>query len=157
MQKGFTFRIKIGECELEIYGTREEVLKTINELPDLVVNVNKAFETVKPKTVATLTVKTEPTKENKRTEKYPKIPPAASCEDAVVKTLETDWGKWRPRTIDEIREALRANGLDYPGRVLTGSLMGLAKKEKVRRWNTDTGFVYILVEKDTLAPPGETE
>jgi hypothetical protein len=156
-QGNFGFRVKMGEHEVEINGTREEVLKTIDELPNLIINVHKAFENVKPKTVATLTVKTEPAKAEAQTHKYPKISRTENCDEAIVKLLETDWGKWRPRTIDELKEALQANGLNYPGRILAGVLVGLVKKEKIRRWNTDAGFVYILVEEEALKPRGEIE
>lgn len=157
MPTDFAFRVKIGEYEVEIKGTREEVKKTIEELPALITNVNKAFEIIKPKTVATLTVKTGTTKEETHTQKYPKITPTESCDEAVIRVLETDWGKWRPRTLDELREALQANGLNYSGRVLAGVLMGLVKKGKVRRWNTDAGFVYILVEEEALTVRKEAE
>lgn len=157
MPADFAFRVKIGEYEVEIKGTREEVKKTIEELPTLITNVNKAFEIVKPKTVATLTIKTGTAKEETHTQKYPKISPTENCDEAVVRILETDWGKWRPRTLDELREALQANGLNYSGRVLAGVLMGLVKKGKIRRWNTDAGFVYILVEEEALAVRKEAE
>jgi hypothetical protein len=157
MQGEFAFRIKIGEYEVEIRGTREEVLKTVEQLPSLISNVHKAFESAKPKTVATLTVKTEPSKAEPHAQKYPKIPPTENCEEAIIRILETDWGKWRPRTIDELREALQANGLTYSGRVLTGVLMGIVKKGKIRRWNTDAGFVYILAEGEALEPEGGVE
>jgi hypothetical protein len=153
----FAFRVKIGEYEVEIKGTREEVKKTIGELPTLITNVNKAFEIVKPKTVATLTVKTGTAKEETHTQKYPKISSTENCDEAVVRILETDWGKWRPRTLDELREALQANGLNYSGRVLARVLMSLVKKEKIKRWNTDAGFVYILVEEEALAVRKEAE
>ena len=58
-KEGFAFRIKMGEYEVELKGTHEEVTKTIENLPSLVPNIHKAFETIKPKTIATLTVKTE--------------------------------------------------------------------------------------------------
>jgi hypothetical protein len=157
MQGSFAFRIKIGEHEVELRGTREEVLKTIDDLPRLITNVHKAFESAKPKTVATLTVKTESAKTETQTQKYPKIAPTGDCEEAIIKTLETDWGKWRPRTIDELKEALKANGQEYLGRVLAGALNGLVKKGKIRRWNTDSGFVYILVEQETLVVKGEAQ
>jgi hypothetical protein len=149
----FTFRIKLAEHEVEINGTRDEVLKTIEDLPNLVTKVSKAFETAKPKTVATLTVKTEAPKEDTLSakEKYPKILQTENCDEAILRILETDWGKWRPRTVDELRGALKANGLQYSGRVLANVLMGLAKKQKVRRWQTDAGYVYILAEKEALA------
>jgi hypothetical protein len=157
MPTDFAFRVKIGEYEVEIKGTREEVKKTIEELPILITNVNKAFDIIKPKTVATLTVKTGTTKEETHTQKYPKITPTENCDEAVIRVLETDWGKWRPRTIDELREALQANGLNYSGRVLATVLMGLVKKGKIRRWNTDAGFVYILVEEEALSIRKEAE
>jgi len=147
----FAFRVKLGEYEVEICGSREEVLKTIQNLPSLMINVQKAFEAAKPKTVATLTVKTEQTKDSDvLKEKYPKILQTEKFDEATLKILETDWGKWRPRRIDELREALNANGMKTTGRSLARILMDLAKRGKVRRWSTDTGYVYILAEKEAL-------
>jgi hypothetical protein len=147
----FCFRARMGEFEIEINGQHAEVLRTIEELPSLMINVHKAFESAKPKKVTMLTVKTEaPKQETVASEKYPKILPTESYDEAILRILETDWGKWRPRTFDELKEALRTNGMDYPGRTLAAVLMGLVKKEKVRRWNTDTGNVYILAEKEAL-------
>jgi len=151
-QKGnFAFRVKMGEYEVEVNGTREEVLKTIKELPSLMAEVYKAFEGLKPRTTATLTVKTAAAKEKTPVQKYPKILHAKSCSEAVLNVLETDWGKWRPRTFAELKEALKANGLRYPGRTLAGVLLGLVRKGKVRRWKTDAGHVYILAEEEILA------
>ncbi len=150
---GYAFRIKIGEYEVEIKGTQEEVAKTIENLPTWILNVHKAFENVKPKTVATLTVKTEPTSKGEQdapSKSFPKIVSATSPANAVVKILETDWGKWRPRTVDELKEAMKANNLPYAGRILTKTLAKLAEKGIVRRWNTNTGFVYILAEKKPM-------
>jgi hypothetical protein len=148
----------MGEYEVEIQGKREEVLKTLQDLPSLIDNVDKAFEHVRPKKITTLTVKTEPGKEERvSAEKYPKISPTENYEEAVIRILETDWGKWRPRTIDELRDALKANGLDYPGRMLAGILMGFVKNEKIRRWNTDAGYVYILAEKEAFLTRGATQ
>jgi len=150
------FRVRMGDYEVEIHGKREDVLKTLTDLPSLIDNVNKAFENVKPKKITTLTVKTEPAKEESKSQKYPKISPTENYEEAIVQVLQTDWGKWRPRTIDELRETLKANGMDYPGRMLTGILMGLVKNEKIRRWNTDAGYVYILAENEAFRTRGAT-
>src|SRR4030067_401691 len=108
---GFAFRIKIGEYEVEIRGKHDEVTKTIENLPGLVANVQKAFENLKPKTVATLTVKTEPTKSESSesvAQSYPKIASAANCEEAMLRILETDWGRGRPRTMEELEEGGKA-------------------------------------------------
>jgi hypothetical protein len=146
----------MGEYEIELNGNREEVIKTIEDLPNLMNNVHKAFETAKPRKVTTLTVKTEAPKEEKTpSQKYPRISATENYDEAVLRILETDWGKWRPRTIDELKEALKANGMDYPGRMLATVLMGFVKQEKIRRWNTDAGNVYILAEKETLGLRGK--
>ena len=144
----------MGEYEIELCGTREDVTKTIEELPNLVANVHKAFDGVKPKTVTTLTVKAESGKKEPSKQSYPRIQSSGSCDEAVLRLLETDWGKWRPRTLDELKAALDANGVRFGGRFLAGVLMELVKKEQIRRWNTDAGFVYILVEKEAVAPRG---
>ena len=149
-QKNFVFRVKMGEYEVEINVTREEVLKTIEELPSLTVNVHKAFESLKPKTVATLTLKKEGAKEEALMQKYPKILRTEKCDEAILRILETDWGKWRPRTVTELKDALKENKLKFSGRILAGVLMGLVRKRKVRRWKTDAGYVYILAEKEAL-------
>ena len=159
--EGFAFRIKLGDYEVEITGTPEEVTKTLKDLPNLVANVHKAFESVKPKTVATLTVKTEPTAKSKEKTKapaqaYPKITGVVNCQEAVLGLLETDWGKWRPRTMEELNDAMKANKITYTKRTLERTLNKLADKGKVRRWNTNTGFVYILAEKKTSSAGGES-
>jgi len=147
----FVFRVKMGEYELEISGTREEVLRTVEELPSLIGDVDKAFEGLKSKTVAKLTVKTEADKREALMHKYPKVLRTEKCDEAFLRILESDWGKWRPRTIEELKEALKANELSFSGRILAGVLMGLVRKGKVMRWKTDAGYVYILAEKEALA------
>lgn len=157
----FAFRIKLGDYEVEIKGTHEEVTKTIQNLPDLVANIQKAFEVAKPKTVTTLTVKTEPPivstqaipKADAQT--YPKVRAAASCEEAILRLLETDWGKWRPRTMEELKDAMQSNNIKYTKRDLAATLNTLAEKSLVRRWSTNTGFVYILAEKKPPSHGGE--
>lgn len=159
---GFAFRIKLGDYEVEIKGTREEVTETIQNLPDLVANIQKALEVAKPKTIATITVKTEPTEADAKTapktttQSYPKVKSATTCEDAVLRLLETDWGKWRPRTMEELKDAMKANSIKYTKRGLAGTLNTLAEKGMVRRWSTNTGFVYILAEKKTSSTGGKT-
>ena len=158
--ENFAFRVKIGEYEVEITGTHEEVTKTLENLPHLITTVHKAFENVRPKTVATLTVKTEPTPKDKAAQKtpsqtYPKIKSVANCEDAVLRLLETDWGKWRPRTMEELNDAIKANDIKYTTRNLEATLNKLADKGMVRRWSTNAGFVYILAEEKPSSGGGE--
>ena len=132
MEMPFSFRVKMGEQEIEISGTREEVIKTIEELPSLVASISKAFESTKNVGTASKSV----------TSAYPSIS-AGGCSEAVLQLLETDWGK-EPRTLTEIGEALKANALHYPSSTLSGVLAWLVRKNKIKRWKADKGYVYVL-------------
>jgi len=147
----FAFRLKTGDYEVEIDGSHEDVLNAIKDLPNLVTDIDKAFEKIKPKKFATLTVKTETAGAQKTPSKqYPQIQSSGKLDETVLRILETDWGKWRPRTIDELDEALKTNGIEQSPRTLAGVLMELVKKEKIKRWNTNAGNVYILAETEAL-------
>lgn len=124
----FSFRVRMGQQEIEISGTREEVIKTIEELLSLVASVSKAFESPKNREIAST---------------YPSISPSASCSEAVLKLLETDWGR-QARTLTELGEALKANAVHYPSTTLSGVLAWLLRKNKIKRWKTDRGYVYVL-------------
>jgi hypothetical protein len=148
----FGFRVRFGDFEVEVSGSREEVLRTVEMLPGLIVKVREAFEGLEPREKAKITVRTEAPKAEEKiiVQGFPKIAPTENCAEAVLRILESDWGKWRPRTVDELKKVLVANGLNFPGRVLSAALLGLVRKGTVRRWNTNAGYVYILAEKEVL-------
>ncbi|MCK4884590.1 hypothetical protein KAS24_00840 [Candidatus Bathyarchaeota archaeon] len=132
MEMPFSFRVKIGQREIEISGTREEVMKTVEELPQLMETVSKAFES---------------TKTGKETEQpagsaYPSVS-ASGCSEAVLQLLRSDWGR-HPRGLTELGEALKANAVHYPSTTLSGVLAWLVRKNKIKRWKTDKGYVYVL-------------
>jgi Fe2+ or Zn2+ uptake regulation protein len=58
--------------------------------------------------------------------------------------------------MEELNDAMKANDIKYTTRTLEGTLNKLADKGMVRRWNTTTGFVYILAEEKTSSSGGET-
>ncbi len=147
----FSFRVRIGECEIEMTGRREDVLRTLRKLPKLFADVQKASQVFDQKSTTRLTVKAGLRNEEDQVKNLPKIGRVKDCTEAVLDLLGTDWGKWRPHTIDELRRALKANGLDYPGRTLSGTLTKLVGRNAVRRWRTDGGYVYILAEEEALA------
>ena len=146
----FSLRVKINQNEIEISGTQKEVLKTMQELPELIVKVSKAFneknsEVAAEKTPIKVRLASPETVSSKGS---PSIKGAKNCSQAVLKLLETEWGAWRPRTLSEIVEALKDNAFHYPASTLSGVLSWLVKRGKVRRWKTDAGYVYILPEKE---------
>jgi len=152
--EAFSIRVKAGEYEVEVRGSRSEVLEAIRELPTIMPSFSKAFESLKGENV-TVAVKAPATvvKAESPVERYPRIPKVESCSEALLKVLESDWGKWRPRTVTELKEALAANNLHFPGRTLAADLLALVRKGMVRCWKTDKGYVYILAEKEVLAQP----
>jgi len=134
----FSLRVKFGSHEIEISGTHEEVIKTIEELPGLVASVSKAFDAAninvtQPQSTPTL---------------YPTISSSANCSKAVLKLLKTDWGKQQPRTLPELVEAMKANALHYPPTTLSGVLVWMVKKGRIKRWKTDKGYVYALAGQE---------
>lgn len=128
----FSFRVKMGQREIEISGTREEVMKAIEELPQLMETVSKAFESTKTAKEASPSASSV----------YPSIS-ASSCSEAVLQLLASDWGK-QPRSLPELGEALKANAVYYPSTTVSGVLAWLVRKNKIKRWKTDKGYVYVL-------------
>jgi hypothetical protein len=59
--------------------------------------------------------------------------------------------------MEELKEVMKSNKLKYPGRMLKATLDGLAEKGKVRRWNTNTGFVYILADEKSSSSRGKSK
>jgi hypothetical protein len=157
--EGFSLRVKIGEYEVELRGTRQEVLETVEDLPDVIAKVEKAFERAKPETAIPITVKITEEKKTAKpsetpTQNLPKIAATQNADQAVLRILESDWGRWRPRTAEELKETLKTNSLQFSERELSSALDGLSKKVLLRRWDTNTGFVYILAEQKTVKSKG---
>ena len=127
----FSLRVKLGQKEIEISGTREEVMKAIEELPQILETVSKAFESAKTE------------KENKQAvSDYPKVS-ASGCSEAIIQLLSSDWGR-QPRSLPELGEALKANAVYFPSTTMSGVLAWLVRKNKIKRWKTDKGYVYVL-------------
>ena len=128
--------MRFGDFEVEISGSRDEVFRTVEMLPSLMADVSKAFEVAKT---------SKPTS-NVAVSAFP-IVSGSNCSEAVLKLLESDWGK-EPKTLPELVDALKANALHYPSTTLSGVLTWLTKKGKVKRWKTDKGYAYTIVRKE---------
>jgi predicted transcriptional regulator len=142
----FSLRVRLGRCEVEISGSRDEVLKTVEDLPNLVATISEAFAK------AGVEVSEEPMVEQTSSlpssapvsVAYPSIQSSGNCSDAVLKLLSSDWGRATPRTLPELIEAMKANAVHYPATTLSGVLNWLVRKGRVKRWKTDKGYVYVL-------------
>jgi hypothetical protein len=138
----------MGQNEIEISGPQKAVLATMKDFPALLENISTAFKRVHESTDEKTPIKTKIVGSSTPSKIYPSIKKAKTCSQAVLKLLETEWGAWRPRTLSELVEALKANATHYPTTTLSGVLSWLVKKGKVKRWKTDAGYVYILAEKE---------
>jgi hypothetical protein len=139
----FVLRVKIGEMEVELGGIKDEVISTLDDLDGIVEKVSDAFN-LREKRKAQ---KAESPKAQSQTLMFPRIARTTQCGEAVVSLLTTEWGR-TPRTISELREAMEANAIFFPKTTLSGVLVWLVKKGKIRRWKDKRrGYLYVLSEE----------
>lgn len=135
----FHVKVRIGDKELEIGGSKEEVLSTLDDLDSIIEKVTKAFNQKGAET------QIRP-KKNGDVE-YPKIQHTTQCSEAIVSLLETEWGK-TPRAIGELREAMEANAIFFPKSTISGVLSWQIKRGSLRRWkDKKRGYLYVINEK----------
>ncbi|UCH58056.1 MAG: hypothetical protein JSV18_03945 [Candidatus Bathyarchaeota archaeon] len=138
----FHLRVRIGDMEVELGGEKGEVLSTLDDLQAIVEKVTFAFNN--ESRTAPLVVE-QPVEESSMLD-YPKISRTNKCGDAVVALLSTEWGK-TPRAISELRESMEANAIFFPKTTLSGVLVWLVKKGRLRRWkDKKRGYLYVLNE-----------
>jgi len=161
----FSLRVRLGQYEVEVSGSKDDVLCTFEDLPGLIAVVSEAFsqasaETRLDKVVpqsASQSLVSQPLSSVAGASGYPSIQSSGGCADAVVRLLATDWGRVAPRTLPEIVEAMRVNAVHYPVTTLSGVLNWLVRKGKVKRWKTDKGYVYVLSQANTAPSQPSTQ
>ncbi len=144
IDKPFSVRVRIGNNEVEVSGSHEEVMKTLGNISELVSNVSIAFGNMSDQ---------HPIKKNKSViqiseKEFPSISidPATSCPDAIVQLLSTDWGRKEPRSFGELLAAMKVNAIHYPEGTVKGRLTDLTKKGVLRRIQSRRGYRYILIK-----------
>ena len=139
----FMIRVKIGNYEMELTGSRGDVLQTLKELPEIVGKVIEAFSPLQ-------TLKAYPMQETLKAveEAFPTIETriGISCPDAIVAILSTGWGREKPRNLGEIMEAMKMNALHFPVGTVKGRLTDLTKKGMLRRIRGEKGYGYVVVK-----------
>jgi len=139
----FHLRVRIGEMEVELGGAKEEVISTLDDLNGIVGKVSEAFNLGTRSTAQ----KAKGPKAQSPPIVFPRITRTTQCGEAVVSLLSTEWGR-TPRTISELREAMEANAIFFPKTTLSGVLVWLVKKGKIRRWkDKKRGYLYVLNEE----------
>lgn len=142
----FSLRVRLGQCEVEISGNRDDVLKTLDDLPNLVAMICEAFAEAGSRVDVSskISASSESVSSMPMSAAYPSIQSTGNCSDAILRLLSTDWGRLTPRSLPELIEAMKANAVHFPATTLSGVLNWLVRKGKVKRWKTDKGYVYVL-------------
>lgn len=140
----FQLHIRIGKNEVELRGAREEVISTLDDLNGIIEKISEAFKVYQHnKNWNVIYLKAQHSTKNFLT-----IPRTTKCSEAVVSLLSTEWGR-TPRTLSELREAMEANAVFYPKTTLSGVLIWLVKKGKIRRWkDKKRGYLYVFNESE---------
>ena len=140
----FSIRVRIGDSEIELVGSKDDVMETLNELPRIVEIVSRSLETTSEEHRVSVTEgEAEKVVASESAETIPTIPKPSGPSDAIIKLLSTDWGR-KPRVWQDINEALVTNAIYYSKGSITGTLTNLTKKNTLRRIRTEKGYGYIL-------------
>lgn len=133
----FELELRKGDISVKIRGASIE--ETLQRIDDAIQLLEKATKKVEEKKVKIAVAPTIPTAA------IPHIgpPPPTSCRDAIVRLLSTDWGR-TPKTLGEIIEAMKINGIYYPKSSVAGELLSITRSGIARRMKTKAGFAYIL-------------
>jgi hypothetical protein len=138
----FTIKIKAKDNEIELSGSKEDVMDALNNINDIMAKVTRTF--TNPSTVqSTLQVPPSTTKR-----KFPSISvsPDTPCPDTILKLLSTDWGREKPRRLRELLEAMKVNAIHYPIGTVKGRLTDMTKKGFLRRVREGREYAYIRVK-----------
>ena len=139
----FTIKIKAKDNEIELSGSKEDVMDALNNINDIMAKVTRTF--TNPSTVQS-TLQIPPPTITKS--KFPSISvsPDTPCPDTILKLLSTDWGREKPRKLRELLEAMKVNAIHYPIGTVKGRLTDMTKKGFLRRVKEGREYAYIRVK-----------
>ncbi len=144
--KKLTMRIRRGQNEIEISGSKEEVMMTLRDLPSLVSAFNEAFSELGKEKLKETSIKQGSL--NEVALPNVAVSPDTSCPDAIIKILSTDWGRKTPRKMRDILEAMKVNAIHYPIGTIKGRLTDMTKKGVLRRVRVNRAYGYLLARGD---------
>jgi hypothetical protein len=142
----FKIRVRIDDKEVELSGSREDVMAALEDLSTIVNKVSDAFSKTATTTTA-IHVMTEAKPEGKEVFPTVTIPPDAPCPEVITSLLSTEWGRSKPRTLSDLLEAMKVNAIHYPIGTVKGRLTDLTKRGALRRIRTNEGYGYILLKR----------
>jgi hypothetical protein len=141
--QAFNIRIRIENNEVELSGSKTDVLKALDDLPGIVKKIVGAFDHI-----SSISKNDEANYTMIKDENYPSISitSGTSCPEAIIKLLSTKWGRNKPRKLKELLEVMRVNAIYYPVGTVKGRLTDLTKKGVLRRIKSNGSYGYILIK-----------
>ena len=136
----FTIKIRFGNNEIEVSGSKEDVLEVLNNFSNIMDKVTQAFNITPIKPAA------EPTIVRQVSIPSISVEPDTPCPEAILKILSTEWGQAKPRKLRELLEAMKVNAIHYPVGTVKGRLTDLTKKGVLRRIKEGREYGYIRVK-----------
>lgn len=138
----FTIKIKAKDNEIELSGSKEDVMDVLNNINDIMTKVTRTFTNPSP-VQSTLQIPQTTSKS-----KFPSISvsPDTPCPDTILKILATEWGREKPRRLRELLEAMKVNAIHYPIGTVKGRLTDMTKKGYLRRVREGREYAYIRVK-----------
>ena len=139
-------RIRLGEYEIEVAGTKEDVLEILESLDEVVSNASSALGTRSASAPPIVS-------ESKQPEELPHVQMERDIQapDAIMSLLSTSWGN-KPRNLTEMMAALEVNAIHFPKGTVAGRLTDLTRKGVLRRVKTPNGFGYVLIKEPQEGP-----
>jgi len=136
----FTMKIRFGDNEIEVSGSKEDVLEAVNNMAAIMETLSHAFARAPQPPTA------KPPGPGEASIPSIAVEPDTPCPEALLKILSTPWGQERPRRLRELLEALKVNAIHYPIGTVKGRLTDLTKKGVLRRVKEGREYGYIRVK-----------
>lgn len=136
----FTIKIRFGDNEIEVSGSKEDVVEALNNVSNIMEKLTHAFNSPPLQPTA------EPGITREASIPSISVEPDTPCPEAILKILSTEWGQERPRKLRELLEALKVNAVHYPVGTVKGRLTDLTKKGVLRRVKEGREYGYIRVK-----------
>ena len=137
-------RIRLGQAEVEIESSHENMKQTISMIPDVLDMLSAKMKNNVEK-ISTSMHSPEHTSNNvERSNTYPEIvlTKSDSLTNIFVKMFKEPWGK-QPRRLNQIKDTVGSYGLAYPKQSVAVTLLRMVKSGKLRRFKDESGdYVY---------------
>ena len=135
---------------MEVEQIKEQLCIALEAVEDLEEPLKtKAFEVILSKLLESLTLGALPSHAipKKRKGFVGQVPPigrVSSCREAIAKLLASEWGS-EPRTLGEIRDALKLSAVYYSDQSIANELRRMTKLGILRRLRTrdKKGYAYV--------------